>query len=108
MKSTKITILGKGNVGSSLARGLSRSYSAVQTVGNNKEAQRKAAANADIIILAIPFTATDDVIKNVGSAFAGKIVIDATNALDAGMNLALGYTTSAAEELKRRCQAHAS
>jgi predicted dinucleotide-binding enzyme len=102
MNSSKIAILGRGNVGSSLARGLARTYAAVQTVGNNKDAQRKAAAEAEIVILAVPFTALDDVIKNVGPALAGKVVIDATNALDAGMNLALGFTTSAAEELQKK------
>ncbi len=102
MKSSKIAILGKGNVGSSLARGLSRTHASVQTVGNNKEAQRNAVADAEVVIVAVPFTALDDVVKNVGSSLTGKIVVDATNALDAKMNLALGYTTSAAEELQKK------
>ena len=102
MKNTKIAILGKGNVGSSLARGLARSYAHVQAVGNDKEAQRKAAAQADVVIVAVPFPAIDDLVKHVGPALAGKVVVDATNALDANMNLALGYTTSGAEELQKK------
>ena len=102
MKSTKIAILGKGNVGSSLARGLSRSYSHVQTVGNDKAAQRQAATQAEVIILAVPFGALDEVTKNLGTALDGKVVVDATNALDANMALALGYTTSGAEELQKK------
>jgi predicted dinucleotide-binding enzyme len=102
MKNTKIAILGKGNVGSALARGLMRSYSQVKAVGNDKEAQRKAAAQADVVIVAVPFPAIDDLVKHVGPALAGKVVVDATNALDANMNLALGYTTSGAEELQKK------
>lgn len=102
MKNTKIAILGKGNVGGALARGLNRSYSQVQSVGNDKAAQRKAAQEAEIVILAVPFPAVDEVVKSVGAALDGKVVIDATNALDAGMNLAVGYTTSGAEELQKK------
>lgn len=102
MKNTKIAILGKGNVGSALARGLARSYSHVQVVGNDKDAQRKAAAQAEVVIVAVPFSAIDDVVKHVGPALTGKVVVDATNALDANMNLALGYTTSGAEELQKK------
>jgi predicted dinucleotide-binding enzyme len=102
MKNTKIAILGKGNVGSALARGLARNYSEVQAVGNNKDAQRQAAAQADVVILAVPFPAIEDVVKHVGTALSGKVVIDATNPLDANMNLAIGYTTSSAEELQKK------
>jgi predicted dinucleotide-binding enzyme len=102
MKTTKIAILGKGNVGGALARGLARSYSAVQAVGHDQNAQRQAAAGADVVILAVPFPAIDAVVQNVGSALDGKVVVDATNALDAQMNLALGYTTSGAEELQKK------
>lgn len=102
MKTTKIAILGKGNVGSALARGLSRNYADVQAVGNDKDAQKKAAAQSDIVILAVPFIALDDVAQHLAAALDGKIVIDATNALDAGMNLAVGYSTSGAEELQKK------
>src|SRR5687768_12636252 len=102
MKTTKIAILGKGNVGSALARGLARSYSHVQSLGNDKAAQRQAAAQAEVVILAVPFLALDDVVKNLGAALDGKVVVDATNALDANMNLAVGYSTSGAEELQKK------
>ena len=48
MKTTKIAILGKGNVGGALARGLARSYSHVQSLGNDKAAQRQAAEQAEV------------------------------------------------------------
>ena len=102
MKTTKIAILGNGNVGSALARGLSRTYSNVQSVGNDKAAQQQAVKNAEVVILAVPFSALDDVIKNLGGALDGKVVVDVTNALDASMNLAVGHTTSGAEELHKK------
>lgn len=105
MKSTKIAIIGKGNVGGSLARGLRRTYSNVQVVGNEQAAVQAAAAAAEVVILAVPFAAVADVVRNAGRALDGKVVVDATNALDAQMNLALGYSTSAAEELQKQAPA---
>jgi predicted dinucleotide-binding enzyme len=102
MKTNNIAILGKGNVGSALARGLGRNYSNVHVIGNDKAAQRKAATEAEIVILAVPFPALEDVVKNLGTALDQKIVVDATNALDANMALAIGYTTSGAEELQKK------
>lgn len=102
MKTTKIAILGKGNVGSALARGLARSYAGVISIGNDQAAQRQAATQAEVVILAVPFPALDEVSKNLGATLDGKVVIDATNALDGSMNLALGYTTSGAEELQKK------
>ena len=67
MKNTKLAILGKGNVGGALARGLARSYSGVQAIGNDKTAQRQAAAQADIVLLAVPFPAVDEVVKRPGT-----------------------------------------
>jgi predicted dinucleotide-binding enzyme len=37
----------------------------------------------------------------VGSAADGKVLIDVTNALDQHRDLAIGFTTSAAEELQK-------
>jgi 8-hydroxy-5-deazaflavin:NADPH oxidoreductase len=50
----------------------------------------------------VPFGAIDDVVKAAGNVFADKTVVDATNALDANMNLAVGFTTSGAEELQKK------
>jgi predicted dinucleotide-binding enzyme len=102
MKTTKIAILGKGNVGSALARGLARSYSHAKSIGNDKLAQLQAATQAEIVILAVPFPALDDVIKKLGAALDGKVVVDATNALTPDYQLAVGFTTSGAEELQKK------
>jgi predicted dinucleotide-binding enzyme len=102
MTTKKIGIVGKGNVGSALAKGLGRKGHEVRAVGKEKGALRETAAWADVILLAVPFAALDDVAREVGEALAGKTVVDVTNAIDANMNLAVGFTTSGAEELQKK------
>jgi predicted dinucleotide-binding enzyme len=99
---TKIGIIGDGNVGSALARGLKRVGHEVRTVGNDGAAIRNVAGSSELVILAVPFGAVDDVVKASGEVLAGKVVVDVTNALDANMNLAVGFTTSGAEELQKK------
>lgn len=99
---TKIAIIGNGNVGGALARGLQRAGHEVRAVGNEKKGIREAASWGDVVLLAVPFGALDDVVKDVGDALANKTVVDVTNALDPNMNLALGFTTSGAEELQKK------
>jgi predicted dinucleotide-binding enzyme len=103
MAAKRIGIIGDGNVGSALARGLQRSGShEVKTVGNDKQAIRDIATWADTIILAVPYRALDDVVRTAGSAMEGKTVVDVTNVLDEKMNMAVGFTTSGAEELQKK------
>lgn len=99
---TKIGIIGDGNVGSALSRGLTRAGHDVRAVGKDPGAIREAASWAEVVLLAVPFGAIDDVVKAAGEALAGKTVIDVTNALDASMNLAVGFATSGAEELQKK------
>jgi predicted dinucleotide-binding enzyme len=99
---TKIAIIGAGNVGSALARGLERAGHEVRAVGRNQGAIWTASSWAEIVLLAVPFGALDDVVSNAREALAGKTVIDVTNALDESMNLAVGFSTSGAEELQKK------
>ncbi|MGB1586840.1 MAG: NADPH-dependent F420 reductase [Thermoplasmatota archaeon] len=96
-----IAIIGTGNVGSALAKGLKESGQEVVSVGKDPAEVRRASEEAHTIVLAVPFGAVQDVVKTAGSAWAGKTVIDVTNALTEDMQLALGYTTSGAEELQK-------
>ena len=98
----KIGIIGDGNVGSALARGLKRAGHEVRAVGNDDAAIRDAATSAELVVVAVPFGAIDDVVKSAGKLLEGKTVVDVTNALDANMNLAVGFTTSGAEELQSK------
>jgi hypothetical protein len=59
----------------------------------------EAAAQSQIIALATPWNAVPDAVKACGD-LSGKILIDCTNPLLAGLaGLAVGTTTSAAEQL---------
>lgn len=99
---TKVGIIGNGNVGGALARGLERAGNEVKAVGNDKDAIRETASWGEVVLLAVPFSAIDDVVRNAGEMLGGKTVIDVTNALDETMNLAVGFTTSGAEELQKK------
>ena len=99
---SKIGIIGDGNVGSALARGFERAGHDVRAVGKDPGAIRDTAGWGEVIILAVPFGALDDVVKTVGEGMRGKTVVDVTNALDADRNLAVGFTTSGAEELQKK------
>ena len=99
---SKIGIIGNGNVGAALARGLKRAGHEVRTVGKDPAVIRDTAGWAELVLLAVPFGALDDVIRAGGALLAGKTVVDITNSLDANMNLALGFTTSGAEELQKK------
>jgi predicted dinucleotide-binding enzyme len=102
MATKKIGIIGDGNVGGALARGLKRTGHEVKAVGKDKTAMRDAIAWAEVVFLAVPFGAIDDVIEVVGGQLAGKTVVDVTNALAADMSLAIGFTTSGAETLQKK------
>lgn len=102
MTTRKIGIIGDGNVGSALARGFTRSGSDVRTIGKDVEGIRSLATWAEIVVLAVPFTAVDEVATSLGRTVAGKTLVDVTNALDGQMQLAVGFTSSGAEELQKR------
>ncbi len=102
MASRKIGIIGDGHVGSALARGLKRAGNEVKAVGKDERAVRETASWAEVVILAMPFGAIEDVVRTAGEALNGKTVVDVTNALDDKMNLALGFSTSGAEELQKK------
>jgi predicted dinucleotide-binding enzyme len=97
-----IAILGRGHVGSSLARGLSQAGHVVRSVGRDKEAARAAIADAELVFLALPYTELDKALEDLGVALAEKAIVDVTNPLTKDRELAIGFTTSGAEELQKR------
>ena len=93
---SKIAIIGTGNVGGALGTGLSgaghqvtfagrdgaKVAAAAQTAGATAAASPLAAVTgADVVILAIPYTAVEAVTAEIAGAIAGKVVIDTTNPL---------------------------
>ena len=101
----KIAVIGQGNVGSALRRGCEHAAYPVKSAGNDAQRVREAAGWAECIILAVPFTALDDVVREIGDALNGKVVIDVTNALTPSFELAIGFITSGAEELQKKTAA---
>jgi len=107
----RIAIIGAGNVGSALARGWSAAGEKV-VFGVPDPADlkyrslpaftpREAAQNAEIIVLATPWPATEAAVKSLGDV-SDKIIIDCTNPLGMGpdgLTLVLGHTTSAGEQV---------
>ncbi|MFB3887934.1 MAG: NADPH-dependent F420 reductase [Candidatus Bathyarchaeia archaeon] len=97
----KIAIVGKGHVGTAIAKGLSGKHEIRFGHRDPKEPVRNAAAWSEVIVLAVPHSASVDVTEEVGSAADGKTVIDVSNAVSEEGELALGFTTSAAEEIQK-------
>jgi 8-hydroxy-5-deazaflavin:NADPH oxidoreductase len=97
--SRNIAVIGSGNVGKALQQGMQRSGNEVRFAPRGQIAA--VASWADIIVLAVPFAAVPEVARELRAAADGKPVIDATNALTADMQLAVGFSTSGGEELQK-------
>lgn len=102
MQNRKIGIIGKGHVGGALARGLATAGYDVRAIGNEPAQIGETARWADLAILAVPYGAIDSVVSSLGDLLDGKTLIDATNALGPNMQLAVGFSTSGAEELQKK------
>jgi hypothetical protein len=112
----KIAIIGTGNVGSTLGKGwaakghqvifgtrdpnTAKVRDLLETAGSNTSAAlvQEAVAAADIVVLATPWAATQQIVEAV-AGWTGKIVVDCTNPIAPGLQLALGTTTSGGEQI---------
>jgi NADPH-dependent F420 reductase len=114
----KLAIIGSGNIGKSIGKWASKvGYEVIFSSKNNEHAKeaaklsgnnakygsvKEAVEMADIVLLAIPYGAVKEVLSENKSVLKGKILIDATNALNSDYSdLILGFTTSAAEEIQK-------
>lgn len=92
----KIAIIGTGNVGSALggsfvraghdvtfaAQDTARTQDVAAGLGARTSASpASATAAADVVVLAVPYSAAADVADEIAAAAKGKVVIDATNPL---------------------------
>ena len=109
----RIAIIGTGNVGSALGtRWSQRGHEVVfgsrdprsekvqklsAATGAGASNIRDAVTDAAVVVLATPWDATEESIIAAGD-LSGKILLDATNPLQ-NMKLALGLTTSGAEQV---------
>ncbi len=115
----KIGVIGAGNVGGTLGKGWAakgheilygvrspndaKAQGVVRATGGSARAAsvKDAAAGAEVVVLATPWGGAREALAAAGN-LAGKVLIDATNPLKPDLSgLAVGYTTSAAEEVAR-------
>lgn len=111
----QITIVGYGNIGAGLTKHLSKTGQQVVLTGRNVDKAAEvaatygvsaaplnaAAANADVVILAVPYPEVANAVSSLGD-LTGKVVIDPTNPLTADyMGLTIGFSSSAAEEIAK-------
>lgn len=99
----KIAIIGKGNVGTALQKGLTRGGHETKFGHRDpNESVAEAAKWGEVIILAVPHNAADDARANIKPYAGGKTVIDVMNAIGENMELAISCTTSTAEETQKQ------
>jgi predicted dinucleotide-binding enzyme len=114
----RVAIIGAGNVGAALARGLARKGHALSLgLRDPGKAEARAlatetgaalalpvdaAAGAEVVILALPWRVVEGAVKALGD-LSGKVVIDCMNPLgmvDGALGLVVGHTTSGGETLQ--------
>jgi len=77
----KIGVLGGGRVGGALAHSWQRAGHDIAV--STRETVAETAADADVVLLAVPATAAPDVLAAAGP-LDGKVLVDATNNLSGG------------------------
>ncbi|MDG7012035.1 MAG: NAD(P)-binding domain-containing protein [Nitrososphaerota archaeon] len=97
----KVGIIGKGNVGSAIKRGLERAGYQVRAVGRDPKEVGETAKWAELVVLAVPFQAIDETLKAMGDGIVGKPLVDVINLYTPEMMAAVG-SRSGAEELQRK------
>jgi NADPH-dependent F420 reductase len=112
----KVAIIGAGNVGRALASSITRAGHDVTIAARHPEHARAAAeefgatpadsnasavVDADVVVLAIPYSAGEQIADDIRDEVAGKAVIDVSNPIKPDFS-GLATSTSAAEELQHR------
>lgn len=113
----KIAIIGSGKVGKALASSSIRAGHSVTMSSKNAEKAAEAAKSvgahaaatnvegvkdADIVIIAVPYGDLGEVFRGLGSSVDGKVVVDATNHINAANPGEVLGATSTAEEIQNR------
>jgi predicted dinucleotide-binding enzyme len=112
----KIGIMGAGHMGAAFAHRLAAADHEIAIAAPNLEEARKVAGEVghrvraapravlaegtDLLILATPYAASAAALRAVRHT-DGKAVVDISNPIGPDMSLAVGHTTSAAEEIQR-------
>lgn len=114
----RITVVGSGGVGVGLAKAWSglghsvvigsrspesdRVVGLVASLGNDVSAVglAESVTDADVIVLAVPWSAVEDSIAALGD-LSGRMIIDVTNPFVKGLNLDIGHDDSGGEQVAR-------
>jgi predicted dinucleotide-binding enzyme len=109
----RIGILGAGNVGSALGKLWMKQHEVTFGVPNPDKSKaslpgdakvksnRDAAAEADVVVLTVPWPAAEEAVRSAGP-LDGKIVIDCTNPVSSDLkSLVIGTNTSAGEMVQQ-------
>lgn len=101
----KVGIVGDGNVGTALKKGLDREGYECRNTGKDPNRVRDLGSWADVLVLAVPFAERENAIRELGGAHRGKVLVDVTNALTEKYDLAVEPTReSGAEQLARMAE----
>jgi 8-hydroxy-5-deazaflavin:NADPH oxidoreductase len=75
---TTVSIIGSGNMGTAIAGIVAAGGNTVEFIGRDTADT----INGDIVVLAVPHPALDEIVAARGAQLAGKIVVDITNPLN--------------------------
>jgi predicted dinucleotide-binding enzyme len=97
---TRVGILGDGNLGRVLASDFRRVGAEVRSAGQDGLTVRRLGAWAQVIVLAIAPPALDAALAVLGRTVDGKLIVDATDLLTP--HLVVGFTSTGAEPLQQK------
>lgn len=99
---SSVTIIGTGTMGRAIASVARDAGATVQTIGRETDARIK----GDMVVLAVPYQAIEDVLASYGPQLEGRIVVDISNPRDPDTNeYLIPEGTSAAEMLAAKLPA---
>ncbi len=95
----KITVFGKGNMGTAIGTRFTDGGNDVNFI----EVGEKNETLGDIVVLAVPYNAVQDIVKDYAQALEGKVVVDITNPVDFQTfdGLVVPADSSAAQEIAK-------
>ena len=114
-----IAIIGAGNVGKAItssatkaghsvtlssASGDSAIAAAQESGARAAASNREAVEGADVVVLAVPYSAVDEILGEVGASLDGKVLVDATNPLKPDYSGLATNGSSGAEVIQGKAQ----
>jgi predicted dinucleotide-binding enzyme len=97
----RIAIVGAGRAGTALLEGFRHAGWPAEVAPKEPAAARALVAKSALVVLAVPYGARHDVVRDLGAALDGKILVDVTNPLKfPGPTFDRATVESGAEELQ--------